>query len=98
MRPSGPLTPTPTGAHLVVRVQPRASRNEIAGISGGAIRIRLMAPPVEGAANDALVRLLAARLDLPRSALALISGQTGRTKVVAVEGVSAEEVGRRLGL
>ena len=98
MRPSGPVTPSPTGAHLVVRVQPRASGNEIAGISGGAIRIRLMAPPVEGAANDALVRLLAARLGLRRSALTLISGQTGRTKLVAVEGMSAEEVGRRLGL
>ena len=53
---------------------------------------------MDGAANDALLRLLAARLDLPRSALTLVSGHTGRTKVVAVDGVSAKEVGRRLGL
>ena len=98
VRPSGPVRPNASGARLQLRVQPRASRDEIAGISGGAIRVRLMAPPVDGAANDALLRLLAARLDLPRSALTLVSGHTGRTKVVAVDGVSAEEVGRRLGL
>ena len=66
---------------MQLRVQPRASRDEIAGVSGGAIRVRLMAPPVDGAANDALLRFLAARLDLPRSALTLVSGHTGRTKV-----------------
>jgi uncharacterized protein (TIGR00251 family) len=79
-------------------VQPRASRDEIAGLAGGAIRVRLTAPPVEGAANEALLRFLAARLCVPRSALTLVSGHTGRAKVVAVGGVSAEEVGRRLGL
>jgi uncharacterized protein len=98
VKPSGPVRPNASGARLQLRVQPRASRDEIAGITGGAIRVRLMAPPVDGAANDALLRLLAARLDLPRSALTLVSGHTGRTKVVAVDGVSAEEVGRRLGL
>jgi uncharacterized protein YggU (UPF0235/DUF167 family) len=53
---------------------------------------------VDGAANDALLRFLAARLEIPRSALTLVSGHTARTKVVALDGVSAEEVGRRLGL
>lgn len=67
-------------------------------MAGGAIRVRLTAPPVDGAANDALLRLLAARLDISRSALTLVSGHTGRTKVVAVDGVAAAEVGRRLGL
>jgi uncharacterized protein YggU (UPF0235/DUF167 family) len=57
-----------------------------------------MAPPVDGAANDALLRFLAARLEIPRSALTLVSGHTARTKVVALAGVSPEEVGRRLGL
>lgn len=79
-------------------MQPRASRDEIAGVAGGVIRVRLTAPPVDGAANEALLRFLAARLGVPRSALAFVSGHTGRTKVVAVGGVSVEEVGRRLGL
>ena len=53
---------------------------------------------MDGAANDALLRFLAARLEIPRSALTLVSGHTARTKVVALNGVSVEEVGRRLGL
>jgi uncharacterized protein YggU (UPF0235/DUF167 family) len=53
---------------------------------------------VDGAANDALLRFLAARLDVARSALTLVSGHTGRTKVVAVDGLPPEEVARRLGI
>jgi uncharacterized protein len=97
VRPTGPITSSPSGIRLNLRVQPRASRDEIAGIAGDAIRVRLTAPPVAGAANDALLRFLAARLEIPRSALTLVSGHTARTKVVALNGVSAEEVGRRLG-
>ena len=98
MRPSSPISPTATGVRLRLRVQPRASREEVAGVSGDAIRIRLTAPPVEGAANEALVRFLALRLEVPRSAVELVSGLTGRIKLVAVAGLSAEETGRRLGL
>jgi uncharacterized protein (TIGR00251 family) len=79
-------------------VQPRASRDEITGIAGDAIRVRLTAPPVDGAANEALLRFLADRLDVARSALTLVAGLTARTKVVVVDGLSAEEVRRRLGL
>ena len=93
-----PLTPSTSGARLSLRVQPRASRNEIAGVAAGAVRVRLTAPPVDGAANEALLRFLADRLDVSRSALTLVSGHTARTKVVEVTGVSAEEVARRLGL
>jgi uncharacterized protein YggU (UPF0235/DUF167 family) len=67
-------------------------------VAGNAIRVRLKAPPVDGAANEALLRFLAARLDVARSALTLVSGHTGRTKIVAVQGLPAEEVGRRLGI
>jgi uncharacterized protein (TIGR00251 family) len=70
----------------------------VTGVAGDAIRVRLTAPPVDGAANEALVRFLASRLDVPRSALTLVSGQTGRSKVVRVHGISAEEACRRLGL
>jgi uncharacterized protein len=94
---SGPISPTATGVRLRLRIQPRASREEIAGVSGDAIRIRLTAPPVDGTANEALVRFLAALLQVPRSAVELVSGRTGRTKLVTVMGVSVEETVRRLG-
>jgi uncharacterized protein len=93
-----PISPTGTGVRLRVRIQPRASREEIAGVAGDAIRIRLTAPPVDGTANEALVRFLAVLLQVPRSAIELVSGRTGRTKLVAVTGVSVEETVRRLGV
>ncbi|HKM90194.1 MAG TPA: DUF167 domain-containing protein [Candidatus Acidoferrales bacterium] len=77
---------------FAVRVQPRASRNAIEGVRDGALRIRLTAPPVEGEANEALVRLLAARLNVPKSAVRIVSGERGRTKRVAVRGVTAAQV------
>ncbi len=98
MRPLSPISPTPEGVRLRLRVQPRASSEEVAGITGDAIRLRLRAPPVEGAANEALVRFLAARLGVPRSAIALEAGRAGRDKLVTVAGVTAEEVARRLGV
>jgi uncharacterized protein (TIGR00251 family) len=79
-------------------VQPRASRTELAGPHGGALRVRLTAPPVDGAANEPLVRLLAERLGVPRSAVRLDAGATGRSKVVTVEGIGVEAAARRLGL
>jgi uncharacterized protein (TIGR00251 family) len=75
-----PISATDAGVRLRLRIQPRASREEVAGVAGGAIRIRLTAPPVDGTANDALIRFLAARLKVPRSAVELASGRTGRTK------------------
>jgi uncharacterized protein (TIGR00251 family) len=67
-------------------------------MSGDSIRIRLTAPPVEGAANQALVRFLAERLGVSRSAVELVSGHAARRKVVAVSSASAEEAVRRLGV
>ena len=98
MRAAGPITATPAGVRLHLRVQPRASRDEVAGVAGDHIRVRLTAPPVDGAANEALVRFLADRLDLSRSAVTLVLGHGGRTKVAEVAGLSAEEAARRLGL
>jgi uncharacterized protein len=93
-----PISPTATGVLLRLRVQPRASREEVAGVTADTIRLRVTAPPVDGAANEALIRFLAAKLNVPQSALELVSGRTGRTKVVAVAGVSVEEAARRLGV
>jgi len=77
-------------------VQPRASRTEVAGVLGDQLRVRLTAPPVDGAANEALVRFLAERLGVPRSAVRVVSGETGRSKVVAVEGIGLSEARDRL--
>jgi len=79
-----------------VRLTPRASRDKIAGWEGDVLRVRVTAPPVEGRANDALLRLLARALDVPTGRLRLVRGQTQRNKVVAIEGLSAEEVRARL--
>ena len=98
MRAAGPAAPSAAGVRLRVRVQPRASRDEVSGVAVDAVRVRLTAPPVDGAANEALVRFLAGRLGVARAAVVLISGQTGRTKVVEVAGLSPEEALRRLGL
>ena len=89
---------TADGIRLRVRVQPRASRTELAGRHGDALKIRLTAPPVEGAANEALLRFLAERLGVARSAVRLAAGAGGRAKVVAVEGVSVDAARARLGV
>jgi uncharacterized protein len=89
---------TATGVRIRLHVQPRASRSELAGRHGDAIKVRLTAPPVEGAANEALLQFLAVRLQVPRSTLSLVSGGSGRSKVVAVDSIGPEEASRRLGL
>lgn len=91
-----PLKESTTGVTFTVHVVPRASRNEIAGVEGEALRVRLTAPPVEGAANAALITFLAEVLGVPRRDVRLVSGQTARRKVVAVAGVTAEEMQERL--
>ena len=83
-------------ATLSIHVQPRASRTEVAGLHGEAIKIRVAAPPVDGAANDALIRFLSERLGVSRSAVAIVSGATSRTKRVRISGMSAAEAISRL--
>ena len=84
------------GVSLVVVVVPRASRTELAGVADGRLRIRVAAPPVAGAANDELVRFLARTLGLPRSALTVTAGQSGRRKTILLEGLDPGAVARRL--
>ncbi len=84
-----------------VRVQPRASRSGVAGEMDGALKVRLNSPPVDGEANDELVRLLAKIFSIPRARISLLSGQTSRSKLIRLEGVSAEsfeEVINKLGV
>jgi uncharacterized protein (TIGR00251 family) len=83
-------------ASIVVHVVPRARATEVVGRYGDAIRIRLAAPPVDGAANEELVRFLAERLDVPRGAVAIVRGAVARRKTVAVDGVTTEAAVRVL--
>jgi hypothetical protein len=80
------------GLSFLVRVQPRASRNEIDGEWQGALRIRLNVPPVEGRANEALRRFLADCLNVPLGAVKIASGRRGRLKRVEVQGARAERI------
>lgn len=80
---------------LRVRVQPKASRNAISA-SEGRIRVALTAPPVEGAANQALEAFLAKAFGIPRRAVHLVSGEKSREKTVRLEGVRAEEIQAKL--
>ena len=82
------------GVRFSVRVQPRASRSEVVGLHGDAIRVRLAAPPVDGAANEALVELLADRLGVSRRAVRIVGGASGRSKTIDVDGVTIEAVRR----
>ena len=83
-------------ATFSVKVVPRASRTEISGIKEGVLQVRLMAPPVGGAANNALVKLLSQVLEIPERDIEITVGQTGRHKVVCVDGLSADDVAARL--
>lgn len=75
-----------------VRVQPRASKNEVAGALGGALKIRLCAPPIENRANEALVEFLSDLLKTPKSAVRIQSGEHGRNKRVEIRGVTRQQI------
>ena len=83
---------------LKVRVQPRASRNQVAGLYEDAIRIRLTAPPVDGEANEACRAFLAGLLALPRSCVEIVSGHTGRNKMIRITGLDVQVILKAFGL
>lgn len=82
----------PDHALIAVRAQPRAKRTEVVGERGGAIVIRVQSPPVDGKANVALCRFVAERVGVPRGAVTVERGATGRDKLLRVEGASADAV------
>jgi len=81
-----------TSARINVYVQPRASKNEIAGMHGDALKIRLTAPPVDNAANAALVDFIAGKVGVPKASVRVVAGATARRKVVEIAGVPLEAV------
>ncbi len=83
-------------ATFSVRIQPRASKNEALRMEDGGLKIRLTAPPVDGAANEALVKFLADRLGVAKSRVEIVSGHTSREKIVKISGVSRADAERLL--
>jgi uncharacterized protein (TIGR00251 family) len=83
---------------FAVKVHPRAKKNAITGELGDALKISLTAPPIDGKANEACIEFFAKLLKVPRSSVTIASGQTSRSKVIRVAGLSAEEVRKRVGM
>jgi len=85
-----------SGVIIDVRVIPRASKSQIAGTRQDALLVRLCAPPVDGAANDELIRLLSETLDVPQRNIEIVTGQQSRTKRVRITGVTRAAVEEKL--
>ncbi|HSF79761.1 MAG TPA: DUF167 domain-containing protein [Anaerolineales bacterium] len=86
-----------TGAAIAVRVIPRASKNEVVEVlDDGTVKIRLTSPPVEGKANQTLIKFLSGLLGLPQSKIEIVAGHKGRNKLITILGLDAETVERRL--
>ena len=92
------VEPTVGGVTLRIYVAPRASANKVVGLHNGAVKVALTAPPVEGAANKALIEFLAKTLGVPRGNVSIQSGETSRNKVVRVEGIDAQQTLEKLGV
>lgn len=90
------LKSLPDGILLTVRVIPRAAKPGVAGLRGDALLVRLQAPPVEGAANEELMAVIAKQLGVPRSAVTIVSGEKGRQKRVRVGGIDAATAAKKL--
>src|SRR5437879_1776415 len=86
----------PEGVWLAVKLQPRASKNQIGEAIENELKIKVTAPPVDPAANEALVRFLAETLDCPRGSVQLVRGHTSRHKIVSLQGLSPAEVQSKL--
>ncbi len=97
---SQPLPPylrvTQQAVVLSIKVQPRAGRTEVVGLLGAELKVKVAAPPVDSAANEALLDYLSQSLNCPRRALILVRGQTSTHKQVAVHGLTAEQIAERL--
>lgn len=89
-------SPLPGGVRLAVQIQPNAKKTEVVGVLDDALKIKLAAQPIEGKANEALVKWLAGALGVSRSAVTLTHGQTNKKKLLEVAGVTLDDVGRLL--
>jgi uncharacterized protein (TIGR00251 family) len=91
-----PVHDSPSGATFAIKVHPRARKNAITGKLGDALKLSLTAPPVEGKANAACIEFFANLLKVPRSSVTIAAGQTSRNKLIAVAGLTAQQLRDRL--
>jgi uncharacterized protein len=91
-----PIHDTSVGATFAVKIHPRAKKNAITGEVGDALKVALTAPPVNGKANAACIEFFAKLLNVPRSSVTIASGQSSRSKVIRVSGMTAQQVHDRL--
>ncbi|MEO8480677.1 MAG: DUF167 domain-containing protein [Acidobacteriota bacterium] len=94
--PAGPFHAGPSGTRIDVRVIPRSSKDLVAGLRDSRLLVRVTAPPVDHAANDAVVRVLADALDVSKSAVSVVAGHTTRNKVIQVVGLTPGAARQRL--
>lgn len=87
-----PLLPAAHGLTFSIKVHPKARKNAITGVLGDALKLSLTAPPVDGKANDAVLRFFAELFSVPRSAVSIVNGETSRTKTICITGVPVEKV------
>ena len=90
------LKETSVGTYIAIKVQPRASKNEIGPGLGDELKIKVTAPPVDAAANEAVIKLLAETLDCAKSKIQITKGQTSRHKTIFISGVGASEIERKV--
>jgi uncharacterized protein (TIGR00251 family) len=86
--PSLQIRETAAGLEVRIHVQPRARRNELAGIHNGALKLKVLAPPVDDAANRAIIEFFSSLLDISKSSIRIISGQKSRDKTLLIQGLS----------
>ena len=88
---------TPAGVRVAIRAIPRASKNQIDGVRGGRLVVRVTAPPIDAAANQAVVAVLAKAFSRPVRSVRIVAGERSRNKTVEIEGVSVAELTRLVG-
>jgi hypothetical protein len=93
-----PTQQTAGGVSFAVKVHPRAKKDAITGEVGDALKLSLTAPPIDGRANGACIEFFSKLLKVPRSSVTIASGQSARTKVIRVSGLSVEEIRKRIGM
>lgn len=86
------VTETNGGVQFKIKVQPRSGKNEISGLQGDALKVRITAPPVDGEANEACIRFIARWLGVPRKGVQILSGLTNPHKILRVEGMTREKL------
>jgi uncharacterized protein (TIGR00251 family) len=95
---TSPVVATKTGVQLRLQIQPKAARTELVGLHGDALRLRIAAPPVDGAANQAVIEFLADRIGVPRRSIRIVGGATSRRKRLEIDGITVAAARLALGM